>query len=352
MTWGDPPVVRPRPTRRFGRRPGCLLAVVAVFAVVLALAAVAHRRELRTPAELPPVTTAPATGAPVPAGTIVYDNNRTGHYELYTMPGDGGGVHQLTSTPDQDSWWGRISPDRSRILFYRTPAGTYDKDYTRTSLWVMNADGSGVTELRPEAADGWALQGHAEWAPDGRSLVMFGGKRSNPQIWVTDARGRTPRAVTERGGTNVDPSWSPDGRTVVFVGCPSALCRPVSQELYTVPAGGGTPRRLTEDSIRDNDPYYSPDGARIAWLSQTSDKGPAGVWNIRIAAADGSGVRQVTADEQVNSRPQWSADGGLLFFHRLVYGKGGFGLWQVKPDGSGLRDLTTGQPGSYGYPGT
>jgi Tol biopolymer transport system component len=340
-------------------RRGCLglaITVVAVLALVGALVVVHIFQaisEHRTAVPLPHATL-PATDGLVAASRLLFDSNRTGNYEIFSMSNAGSDVVQLTKDPAYDSWWPRLSPDRQRVIFYRTPAGSYDKHYDQTSLWMMNARGDGVTELLPSGAYGWILQGHAEWSPDGLELAMFGGSRLSPQIFITDRLGRHPRQITDRGGSNLDPSWSPDGRTIAFTGCPNRVCFPGNQEIYEVAASGGGPVRITHDDIRDQDPYYSPDGSWIAWLSQTSSAGIAGTWNIRIARPDGTLVHRVTDDNNINSRPQWSANGKLIYFHRLVYSAPDphFGIWVIHPDGSGLRELTAGQRRAATYPST
>jgi Tol biopolymer transport system component len=292
----------------------------------------------------------PVPGAALPADVMAFDNDRTGNYEVFTMRLDGSSARQLTSDPTLDSWWPRLSPDRLRILFYRTPKGMHDRDFTLTRLWMMNADGSDARELRPKGADGWEQQGHAEWSPNGSQLVMFGGLRTNPQIFVTRADGTAARQVTTRGGTNIDPSWSRDGSSLIFVGCPNAICFEKDYEIYVVAAAGGEARRLTTNDKRDHDPYMSPDGTRIAWLEQTDTAGPAGAWNIWIMNADGTGQRAVTDDRQINSKPEWSRDGAAIFFHRFEAGGDRWRLFSIRPDGSGLAELVKGLPGNSEFP--
>lgn len=301
-----------------------------------------------------PITVIPLSpvATPLPKDRVVFDSDRSGNYEIYVMSHEGSNVVQLTSDVKFDTWWPRVSPDRRQILFHRSPKGVNDRDYTKVSLWVMNADGSAVRELRPVGADGWALQGHAAWSPDGRQLVMFGGKRISPQIFVTDVQGRNPRAITSRGGQNLDPSWSPDGRTIVFTACPSSICFERDYEIYTIDADGvGEPVRITNDKLRDHDPYYSPDGKGLAWLTQTSTKGPVGTWNIRIANADGTNLRAVTNDDQINSKPAWSFDGALIYFHRLDAARSKkFSIYSIRPDGMDMRALKSDPRYNHEYP--
>jgi len=302
-----------------------------------------------------PAALGPA-GAPAAAGSFYYDSNRTGNFEIYVAPKPGAEPTALTDDPAWDSWWARLSPDRRRVLFYRTPAGVHDTDFSKTHLWVMNADGTDQVELRPPGLDGWSQQGHAEWSPDGQRLVMFGGKNTNPQIYVTDATGQSPQRVTDRGGVNIDPSWAPDGRSIVFVGCPESVCFEDDYEIYALTLDGQSPaQRLTSDRLRDHDPYYSPDGTKLAWLTRTSTQGahPGGSWNIRMAAADGSDQHRLTDDNQINSKPEWSRDGKTIYFHRFEMGRlTGFSIFSIGVDGSAMAEVTAGQPGVNEFPST
>jgi len=296
----------------------------------------------------------PAPGAAAPAGQLVFDSSRTGNFEIFAMSDDGTGVAQLTRDGRFDSWWARLSPDRRRILFYRSPAGTHDRDPSRNSLWVMNADGSQQLEIRPQGTDGWGLQGHAEWSPDGTELVMAGGSRLNPQIHVTSASGQKLRQITSRGGTNIDPSWLPDGQSVLFIGCPRSVCREQDYEVYRTGASRAEePVRLTRDSVPDFDPYASPDATKMAWLTKTSNTGDLGYWNIRLADIDGQNVRRLTDDGNVNSKPAWSQNGLHLYFHRLEVDRSDrFQIFRIDSSGANLRSITTDQPGVNEYPGT
>ena len=269
------------------------------------------------------------------AGQLVFDSNRTGNYEIFAMGFDGSAPQQLTSDTRYDSWWPRLSPDRTRIVFYRTPAGTHDRDYTKTSLWSMDADGTNVHQLIANGANGWQLQGHAMWSPDGTRLTMFAGSSSNPQIWTTNADGTSPHQVTARAGTNLDPSWDANGTSLLFITCPVAACVGSSYEVYRVRTDGSSLQRLTSDVARDQDPAASPDGSSIAWLRQTM----APSWGVFLMGSDGSNQHPLVADLQVNSKPAWSDDGRWVFFHRLAAGQTLFGIWRIHPDGTGLSEI-------------
>jgi WD40-like Beta Propeller Repeat len=293
---------------------------------------------------------------PLLSDVVVFNSNHGGgNHEIYIMQSDGRALRQLTANVSFDASWPRVSPDRQHILFQRTPVGTGGSNYREMSLWMMRADGSGVHELRAAHADGWAMQGHTEWSPDGTRLIMFGGpKRHNPQLYVTDVDGNNPVAITARAGQNLDPSFSPDGKWIAFVGCPRAICFENDYEIYLLTADGkGQAIRVTDDKLRDHDPYFSPDSKSLAWLTRSSTKKSAGTWGIRLQAL---GTKEppkwVIDDGHINSYPAWSKDGARIFFHRLVYGgtPAGFHLYSITPEGKNLTPLTTHLPGSQEYP--
>jgi Tol biopolymer transport system component len=298
----------------------------------------------------------PAPQTVLGSDQLVFDSDRSGNHEIFVMKTDGSGARQLTSDTRYENWWPRISPDRKKVLFYRAPKGK-SESYADAGLWVVNADGSAPTELRAKGADGWTLQGHAEWSPDGGRIAMFGTVGATLQIFVADAQGKNPVQYTNRPGVNTDVSWSPDGTRLLFNGCPTTTCAPADYEIYVMPAAPlAVATRLTTNSFADYDPYFSPDGSSIAWL-QTVDPnafptpaGNLGKWAIRIANADGLNARDLINDGQINSKPAWSLDGQTIYFHRMEPPDYRFRVFRIGKDGSGLKELTLGVPGNHEYP--
>jgi len=307
------------------------------------------------------VSPAPAVTV-LAANQLVFDSTRlSANREIYVMRTDGTGITRLTNNAAYEHWWPRISPDRKKILFYRRPAGVQADDYAQASLWVMNADGTGVTQLIAQGANGWSQQGHAEWSPDGTKLAMFGSFGATLQIFVTTATGSSPVRYTNQPGINTDASWSPDGSKLLFNGCPSlpASCTTAADyEIFVMSASAplSTPTRLTTDGLADYDPYFSPDGSTIAWLTTTDPAANAGIgaWGIRLADFNGSNianVRTLIDDGQINSKPAWSLDGNTLYFHRMDLGQEAkFGVFSIGKTGTGLMRLTTTGTGTNEFP--
>lgn len=105
-------------------------------------------------------------------------------------------------------------------------------------------------------------------SPDGNTL-LFGvttsdlarAKRSS-RIWLMDATGRNPRQLTTGDASEYSPSYSPDGKQILFISS-----RDGSANLYLMSASGGQARKVTNISTGVSDPLWSPDGKWIAFSS-------------------------------------------------------------------------------------
>src|SRR5687768_12529242 len=78
-------------------------------------------------------------------GRVVFQSNRAGSPELYSMNADATDIRRLTWNAVSDAA-PRVSPDGGRIVFTRTVSGI-DQD-----IWIMNADGSGERQLTSGSA--------------------------------------------------------------------------------------------------------------------------------------------------------------------------------------------------------
>jgi len=193
------------------------------------------------------------------AGKITFQSNRNGNFDIFVMNADGSGVTQLTSHPF-DEYLPLFSPDGSRIVFGRCH-GICD-------IVVINADGSGERTILNDGFPG-------AWSPDGNRIVVAW----DDGLYVINADGSGLVRVL---GPDFVTDWSPDGRQLMIVSN-----RDGDYELYATPLDGSPVTKLTDNTADDNaGTGWSPDGSRIAF---NSNRGGAGQ-DVYVMNADGSGV--------------------------------------------------------------
>lgn len=127
-------------------------------------------------------------------------------------------------------------------------------------------------------------------------------------------------------GTYMNLDVSPDGRTIVF---------DLLGDLYTIPVAGGAATRLTSGMASDVQPTFSPDGRTVAFISDES--GSDNIWTIGV---DGAGRTQVTEErERAVSTPEWTPEGDYILARRaremwLYHIDGGKGMKLTSADGT------------------
>jgi TolB protein len=238
--------------------------------------------------------------------------------ELWLMDCDGNGAHALTedrSIAQSPSW----SPEGSLLLFtsWRGGAGP--------QIWVMP----------PERRKAFLISGRpglntsAAYSPDGQRIACTLSQDGNAEVYTVDARGGTPRRLTNNRAIDTAPAWSPTGREIAFTSDRSG-----SPQVYVMDAEGGSVHRLTFDVDYTDSPAWSPKGDRIAFVTRVG-----GGFDIWVAHADGTGGKPVVTGGN-NENPRWSADGRHLVF--ASNRDGGYGLWVSDLDGALPRKLDTG----------
>ena len=108
------------------------------------------------------------------------------------------------------------------------------------------------------------------------------------------------------------PSWSPDGRRIVF----TSIDQSGHIDLYVYDTGAGQLRRLTHDLYDDRDPAWSPDGRYIAFSSDRTSVGRQHAYNLFTYDLETGRIAYVTFGPQHDFSPRFSPDGAKIVFTR------------------------------------
>ena len=149
----------------------------------------------------------------------------------------------------------------------------------------MNVDGTDVRRLTTTPGyDGgpwWSPDGkqiaYRAWHPTDSALVSYRDllaqrlvRPNRMELWVMNADGSGQRQITQLGGANFGPSWTPDGRRLIFS---SNYTQPHSGnfDLYLINLDGTGLERVTTSDTFDGFPMFSPDGRKLVWASNRHD---------------------------------------------------------------------------------
>ena len=244
------------------------------------------------------------------------------HAGIYVQKVDGTAVTRLTAE-DADNAFPQFSPDGKSITFCSTRSGVWN-------IYTMDLDGRNVVQI----TSGNTQSIHPTFSPDGTRLCYSAlGARSNQwELWTVNLVTGEKRQI----GYGLFPNWSPNHSVdrIAFQRARQRGSRWFS--LWTLDLVDGEARRVTEVAVSSNaavvSPSWSPDGKRLVFATildpnRTTkfDKGQQDIWTIN---ADGSDRRKLTDGNGTNISPTWSPDGRVYFISDRT---GTESVWSVRP---------------------
>ena len=275
---------------------------------------------------------------------IAFVSDRDRNYEIYLMDDDGKNQRNLTNHPDRDlapSW----SPDGTRIVFMSERDGNGE-------IYMMDADGGNQQNLTNHPDRDYS----PSWSPDGKRIVFVSDRDGfldihgfpTSEIYVMEADGENPQNLTNNRVEDGAPSWSPDGKRIVFIserdGHFIGDFELITSEIYVMDVDGGNQQRLTENRKNDESPSWSPDGTRIVFSSDR--KGDFVNSEIYLMDADGGNLQRLTENRDDDGAPSWSPNGERIAF--VSDRDGNPEIYVMDADGGNLQNLTNNPHSDYG----
>src|SRR6266508_4356434 len=214
--------------------------------------------------------------------------------EIWVMNGDGTDARRLThnTTWDIAPVW---SPNGMTVAFYGVQFDAAGNPLGPPHLFLIDAAGGEQTQLTE-------LRGRfPSWSPDGQKIAFDNGSPISDDIYVMNADGTGVTQLTFNQAADVAPAWSPDGRKIAF-----QSNRDGNLEIYVMNADGTSGQtRLTDYPGRDQDPDWSPDGRKIAF-ERDIEPIELQILEVFVMNADGSGVTPLTSLPSENGHPGWA----------------------------------------------
>lgn len=199
------------------------------------------------------------------AGEGVSDTDRTVNGIYSVRASDGGDLTRISRPVNGDDVPGTYSPDGHRLVFERNANTEADGEPVTLGIFVTNLNGHGERRISPPGMLTNPEHGGA-WSPRGNQIVFDARPAEGDRfaIWVmhSDGSGLRQVPIPLRCGMPADdpdsvgcfaPSWSPDGRSIVFGTFTPATG---ARSIYSARADGSHLRQLTSGPGEDDLPNW------------------------------------------------------------------------------------------------
>ena len=201
------------------------------------------------------------------------------------------------------------------------------------AIYGANVDGSGRHVLVPQFAD---AEGDPAWTRDGRALAFFGQDSDNVWIhirWPGTHRERvlrpdyrSPPFPRRTYAYILEPAWSPDATRIAVSDSWNGYSATI--RIVSVTTKKWTSVTKPRQDVEDVDPAWSPHGRTIAFARRLNSGTPA----LFLVRPDGSAARRLTSGRS----PSWSPDGKSLAFAL------GDSVYEIRADGRGRKRILRG----------
>ena len=217
--------------------------------------------------------------------SVAFTSYRSGKPALYQQRA--GGIPIPLVTTGAMVTGAAFSPDGRRLAFSMAQG-------EGAQLYVADANGGNPQALTDTP---YFINSSPSWSPDGKRLAFVSNRAGTPQLYVLSvANPKDVRRLTFQGNYNQTPSWSPRGDLIAF----TARDERAAFDLFTVQVDSGKVTRLTQDQGNNQEPSFSPNGRLLVFSSNRT--GTSMLW---VMTADGQNQKMLPLEKGDYSTPDW-----------------------------------------------
>ncbi len=200
-------------------------------------------------------------------------------FEIYVAKLNGSIEKKLTNSPRYDAE-ATVNFKTRRIVYTSMASGDLD-------LWSMNLNGANKKQL----TKGHGYDGGAVFSRDGKMMVWRANHPKDPattkkyddlladdltapmkmEIYIANSDGSNARAITNFGCASFAPTFTPDGKKIVF-SSNKHECDGRKFELYMMNLDGSGLEAITDFGGFTSFPEFSPDGRKFVFVSDRNAK--------------------------------------------------------------------------------
>ena len=267
----------------------------------------------------------PTAGAGPARHQVLFNRYQTPVMTVFIAGADGADARALV--PDRGLEYSpSFSPDGQWVVFTAEPDGQAD-------VYRIRPDGSGIEQL----TDHPAFDDQGALSPDGRTLAFVSTRaRGTADVWLLDLASRTDSNLTDHPSGNFRPRWSPDGAWIAFTSDrdaepgdqPGMWEHLQSTGVYLVRPDGTGLRRLTGPGGVAGSPSWSADGRRLLFYetdpvgAYLAKSGRSRTELVSVDVATGERI-QHTASQETKLSPAWLSGGRIGYVSRGGGDQGG-----------------------------